>query len=365
MNHKKYQPYIITVVLAASLFFISNSGIAQKIKLNPIKPASQSQILTDEQQAIAAVRMIKPAVVDILGFSTSTIIRLGPGAPLLQAQPSGVKGTGIIIGADGLIVSNNHVVEDPKLQYFVMFADGAQYEAKILGRDQYDDVALLKIEAKNLPVAKLGDSDALETGQTVFAIGNTLGKYQNTVSRGVISGLGRAVDPDSSSGLQLRLQRLIQTDAAISQGNSGGPLINMAGEVVGMNTIIDTAGSSLSFAVPVNVVKQAIDQLQRFGQATRPYLGVKFMTLSRMVALTQPGGVTEGAYISEVVPGSPAGVAGIKSGDVIVAINQQKLNQINELDKAVAQYQAGNQVVVTYVRDGKSYDVTMILGNYK
>ncbi len=356
--------FIKTIILASIvLLVVAVPGVAQKIQLNPIKPTAKNQVMSDEQQGVLAVRTIKPSVVDILGFSSSTVFRLGGNAPLIQSQPSGVKGTGFIISADGLIVTNNHVVEDVNFQYTVMFADGSKHPAKVLGLDKYDDVALLKIEAQNLTPATLGDSDVLETGQSVFAIGNTLGRYQNNVTKGVVSGLGRSVDSDSAS--QPRMQRLIQTDAAISPGNSGGPLINLAGEVVGMNTLIDTEGQSLSFAIPINVIKDVVKQLQTFGKASRPFLGVKFTTLSQWVAVAGKSGLEDGAYISEVVPNSPADKAGIKVGDVIVAVNGKKLNQFNQLDNIVAQFPAGSQVLITYSRNGQTVDATIILAEYQ
>ncbi len=366
MTHKKkYHLILIAAVFIAAGFLTVNSGIAQKINLNPIKPAA-NQPLTDEQQGILAVRTVKASVVDILGVSTSTAVNLDDSAPTIQSQPQGDKGTGFVINADGLIVTNNHVVEDPGLQYTVMFNDGSEYPAKILGHDKYDDVALLKIDASNLPVAKLGDSGSLETGQSVFAIGNTLGRYQNTVTRGVVSGLGRSVDSaDTSSGPQPRMEGLIQTDAAINPGNSGGPLINLAGEVVGMNTLIDTEGEALGFAIPINTIKDVVHQLQTFGKASRPYLGVQFITLSQFVIPPSSVKVSQGAYVSSVAAGSPADAAGLKAGDVIVAVNGQKLNALNELDTALAQYSAGQQILLTYIRDGQSYDAVVILGEFQ
>jgi serine protease Do len=203
----------------------------------------------------------------------------------------------------------------------------------------------------------------LETGQSVFAIGDTLGRYQNTVTKGVVSGLGRSVDSaDTGPGLHPRHEQLIQTDAAINPGNSGGPLINLNGEVVGMNTIIDTEGESLGFAIPINLIKSVVNQLQTFGKASRAYLGVGFVTLSQVTVLDSPNGLTEGAYVSTVAAGSPADVAGLKPGDVIIAVNSQALNEINELDNTLAAYQAGQQVNLTYARGSQTLQAQVILG---
>lgn len=344
----------------AGLFLGANSGIAQKVKLNPIKPAvNQAQPLTDEQQGILAVRTVKAAVVNILG--TGGVISNGRS----QAVNS-VYGTGFIISSDGYIVSNNHVVQDANLKYTVVFADGTQYDAKVVGLDKYDDVALLKIDANNLPVAKLGNSDALETGQTVFAIGNSLGKYQNSVTKGVVSGLGRDVSVGDNDGtLVPRLKNLVQTDASISRGNSGGPLINLAGEVIGMSTVIDTEGQGLGFAVAVNIIKSAVEQLKASGKVSKSYLGINFSTVTPAVKALKNLNVSEGALILEIVTGSPAHREGLKIGDVITLVNGEKITTVNELDKVVGKYKPGNQILVTLVRGGQILEMPVVLGELK
>ena len=361
MSIKKYQSYIIIAAVIA-IFFAAKSGIAQKIILNPIKPpAKQTAALSDEQQGILAVRMVKTAVVNIVGVASTS-----PNSSGVTIIPdNGVEGTGFVISSDGLIVSNNHVVSDTSLKYTVMFSDGTEYDATVLGMDKFDDVALLKISAQNLPTVKLGDSDALETGQSVFAIGNSLGRYQNTVTRGVVSGLGRSVESPTDAGSGPRMQQLIQTDAAINPGNSGGPLINMAGEVVGMNTLIDTQGEGLGFAIPSNTIKDVVQQLETFGKASRPYLGVSFMTLNNFFTAGKAWGVTQGAYLVDVVTGGPADAAGLKQGDIVTAINHHPLTETNELDVAVSGYQAGNQILMTYNRAGQSFDAVVLLSAYK
>lgn len=347
---------LASLVLAS--IFLADQGLAAKINLKPIKPAAnQTQPLSDEQQSILAVRSIKPSVVSIYGNS-SQYMNNNP----LPYSVETISGTGFVWSQDGLIVSNNHVVSDPKAQYYVSFADGTTYTATIVGQDQFDDVALLKIDATNLPVAKLGNSDALETGQTVFAIGNTLGKYQNTVTKGVVSGLGRALDEGSDSNPQPRLQNMIQTDAAINPGNSGGPLIDMAGEVIGMDTLIDTSGSGLGFAIPISTIKNAVQQLQQFGKVSRPYIGVTFTTITPAAQALRGITTAQGAIVEQVAPGGPAARAGIQVGDIITAINGQKLDRQNELDIVINKYMAGTQITLTYSRNGQSTDVPIILG---
>jgi serine protease Do len=334
-----------------AVIFVSGVVVSQQINLRSLTPAiAQTPNTTSyEDQSIQAVRSIKPSVVDIVGSDSSGTT---------------INGTGFVINSDGLVVSNNHVVNDPNIKYSVVLSDGTQYDAKVLGLDAYNDVALLQIDAHGLPAVKFGDSDGLETGQTVFAVGNSLGKYQNTVTKGVVSGLGRAVDMGSNTVLQPRMQNLIQTDAAINPGNSGGPLINLKGEVVGMNTMIDAEGRGIGFAVAANVVNSSVDQLRRFGKVSKVYVGVSFVTISRPVQLLKDLKIGNGAYIDKVMPGSPAEKAGIMAGDVITQINHEKLSLYNELDSVISRYQAGNQVLVTLDRNGKQEDLPVILGQY-
>lgn len=315
-----------------------------------------------EQQGILAVRGAKPAVVSILGTNVGGINNATT-TGLVVAPVNTISGSGFIVEANGLIVSNNHVVSDASLNYTVTLTDGTQYPAKVLALDKYDDIAILKIDAKGLPVAKLGDSDSLETGQSVFAIGNALGEYQNTVTRGVVSGLGRAITPPTSDGsLAPRLQNLIQTDAAINPGNSGGPLIDISGNVIGMDTLIDTSGNGLGFAIPINTIKSAVNQLEVYGKVQKAYLGVKFQTLDPSLSGQYNVSVSDGAYIAEVAAGSPAAAAGLQNGDVIIAINHEKLNQVNQLDTVAGKYNPGAQILVTYMRGKQQLDAALVLG---
>ncbi|HVY68050.1 MAG TPA: trypsin-like peptidase domain-containing protein, partial [Patescibacteria group bacterium] len=314
----------VAVALAAGYY---TPGFSAAVKTAAIKPAAQTAPLTDEQQGIAAVRAVKAAVVNIVGVQQPAPLPTSSRPSLSVAPaPSADSGTGFIISSDGLIVSNNHVISDKQFSYTVVFADGTQYPATIVGQDTLNDVALLKINASGLPAAALGDSDSLETGQTVFAIGNSLGKYQNTVTKGVVSALGRAVSVSSQDGTpQPRLQNLIQTDAAINPGNSGGPVINLAGQVVGMSTLIDAGGESLGFAVPVNTIKNSVQQLQAFGKVSRPYLGVIFTTLDPYTRALNNVSANEGALVKSVADNSPAAFAHIQAGDIIVDINKEQL----------------------------------------
>ncbi len=361
---KKETRYFIFGIFIIFFFLMGTSVLALKINLNPIKPAkNQTSSFSDEQQAILAVRKAKASVVNIVGLSKPQAALTSPGISAV-AIPQELSGTGVVLEADGLIVTNNHVVSDPNFDYTVFLADGSNYPAKVLGMDKFDDVAFLKIDAAGLVPAVLGDSDALETGQTVFAIGNSLGRYQNSVSRGVVSGLGRMMKEILEAGP--RMHNLIQTDAAISKGNSGGPLVNMAGEVVGINTLIDTAGVSLNFAIPVNVVKDSLSQLKMFGKISRPFLGVQFATIDAVLRATTSLPVKEGAFISGIALDSPAATVGLKAGDIIVSVNGQKLDYNHELDSEIQKYQAGNQVMLKVLRgESEILELPVILGEFK
>ncbi len=349
---------ILTPIVFGGFLAFSVQAVGQNVKLNPIKPTS-SKPVTDEQQAILAVRKAKASVVNILGVNQTENL------PTIKFESSEVSGTGFILSADGYIVTNQHVISDPDGKYTVMFADGKTYEAKVIGRDKYNDIGLIKIEASGLTTASLADSDGLETGQTVFAIGNTLGKYQNTVTRGVVSGLSRAVSVGTEANPKPRLLNLIQTDASINPGNSGGPLVNMAGEVVGMNTLIEATAQGIGFAVPVNTIKISVEQLKSLGKVSRPYLGLSFVGLTKTVQTDNNLSTDKGAIVLKVEVGSPAAAAGLKVNDIITHLNKKEINQVNQLDAEVLKYQAGNQVLITVLRNGEKIDMPLILGEYK
>jgi S1-C subfamily serine protease len=348
-----------------TILFSFHSSFGALPKLNAIRPAAnQTVALSDEQQGILAVRSAKASVVSILGATPKNPTSTTSGISAYAVTT--IYGSGFIIDSSGIIVSNGHVVQDSSLVYSVMLTDGTQYSAKVLGLDKYDDIAILKIDAKGLPAAKLGDSGVLETGQTVFAIGNSLGRYQNTVTKGVVSGLGRVISEPNETGVPSpRLLNLIQTDAAINPGNSGGPLIDMAGAVIGMNTLIDTQGSNVGFSIPINTIKDVADQLQKSGKVSKSYMGVQFATVNGQLKILNNLSVSEGAYINLVTPGGPAAAAGLEAGDVIVAINHEKITLNNELDTVVSKYQPGTQVLVTFIHNGQQTDAVMVLGVLK
>ena len=223
-------------------------------------------------------------------------------------------GTGFVISNDGLILTNKHVVSEENADYTVVTNSGDKYEAKILAVDPFNDLALIKVEGLNLEPLSLGDSDKIAIGETVIAIGNALGEYRNTVTKGVISGIGRTITAGDMQGLSETLENVIQTDAAINFGNSGGPLINLKGEVIGVNTAIASSGQLIGFAIPINQVKKTIESVQKYGKIIYPFLGVRYLLITEDIAKKNNLPVDYGALIvrgeeiSElaVTPGSPA-----------------------------------------------------------
>lgn len=329
----------------------TESGITKNTKLT----------LQESSATIDAVKTASPSVVSITGVS-KTVDFFG------NVGSSESAGTGFIVREDGLILTNKHVVSASGAEYTVFTNDGKQYTAKIKAVDPLYDLAFLKINAKNLPVAKLGDSSSLQIGQKVIAIGNALGQYQNTVTEGVVSAIGRAIQAgDSGSSSTESLENMIQTDAAINSGNSGGPLVNLDGQVIGINTAVDQSGQSIGFAIPINVAKSAIDSVVTTGKVVRPMIGVSYISITKEFAVSNNLPVNEGAYIYgsknqlAVIPGSPADKAGLRDGDIITKINNDKISNNKSLSSLIGKYKVGDKVEITYLRDGKTKTVTITL----
>lgn len=277
-------------------------------------------------------------------------------------------GSGFIVSSDGLILTNKHVVSDVSASYTVFTNDGKKYDAKVLARDPAQDLAVVKINAVGLPTVTLGDSSGLQLGQTAIAIGNALAEFRNTVSVGVISGLSRAIIAQNlSSGASESLEGLIQTDAAINPGNSGGPLLNLAGDVIGIDTAVAQGAQNIGFAIPINLAKRDIDSVKSTGEIQIPYIGVRYAILTSDVASKNKLSVDHGAWVhgSEgnpaVVSGSPAAKAGLKSGDVITAVNGKDLTQDYSLSTAVNEHNVGDKITLTVVRGSQTISVDVVL----
>ena len=337
----------------------------------------QQRILTEESVVIEVAEKVSPSVVTVGIIKTQRVLDLFEWDPFMDPfgffrQPKSKEqkiqrdiGSGFIISADGLVVTNKHVVADTQAKYRVITKDDKEYEVKKIYRDPVNDLAILKIDASGLKPVELGDSDKLKVGQFVIAIGTALGQFRHTVTTGVISGLGRGITAGSPfEGYVERLDNVIQTDAAINPGNSGGPLLNSAGQVIGVNVAVAAEGQNIGFALPINLVKESLANFEKTGKFERPFLGVRYRMISQDLALLND--VPQGAYVVEVVEGSPADRAGIKEGDIITKLDGQPVREKDGgLAKLIAQKKIGETVRLTIWRDGEQKEVTATLEKFK
>ncbi|OGB74350.1 hypothetical protein A2V68_01190 [candidate division Kazan bacterium RBG_13_50_9] len=345
--------------IAVMLAFGSFSGKGA----NPATSTQQYLTLEENSALIEAVDKVSPSVVSIVSSRSVRSIFGG-----VFEQTGG--GTGFVIRENGLIATNRHVVADSKAEYKVVTADGKTYDAQIVATDPFNDLAVVKINARDLPVADLGDSDQLKVGQRVVAIGNALGQYQNTVTSGIVSAVDRVIIAGDGSGDSERLEGVIQTDAGINPGNSGGPLVNMAGQVVGINTAIDLQGQVIGFAIPINGVKLALESVLATGTIKRAMLGIRYIQLTKEFAAlnnmsTDKGAlVTRGNTASElaVTPGGPADKAGIKENDIIVSIDGEEIDDDTSLTSILSKHQPGDTVGIKLLRGDKTMEVSVKLG---
>ena len=270
-------------------------------------------------------------------------------------------GSGFIVSPTGYVITSNHVVADPKADYTVILEPKKKYPAKVLSRDSLIDIAILKIEGKNFPYIELGDSNKIELGETVIAIGNPLGEFHDTISAGIISGLSRFVTAYSGFSQKVtRLKGLIQTDAAINPGNSGGPLVDMKGKVIGVNTAMVFGAENLGFAIPINYAKKDLEEVMKYGKIRQPFLGVKYIILNKELAEQNKLPVDYGAFIvrerlgeSAVLKNSSAEKAGIKEFDIILEVNGEKITEKNSLGDVLQRYGIGEKIRLTILRQGK------------
>lgn len=360
--------------LDKNVFFKIPQGNAPGITTLP--GGEKVRVVTEESVVIDVVDNVSPSVVtigitqtrkigDVLQFNPFdpfSPFQRSPGSSAGQQKTEQDIGSGFIVGGDGLIVTNKHVVDSSDATYRVITKDDKTYEVKKIYRDPSNDLAILKIEAGGLPTVAMGDSDKIKVGQMAIAIGTALGEFRHTVTTGVISGVGRGIDTGGPfQGSAERLDNVIQTDAAINPGNSGGPLLNSVGQVVGVNTAISSQGQNIGFALPINVVKEALANFNATGQFNRPYLGVRYQMIPKQTAVLND--IPEGAYIREVIVGSPSDKAGLKAEDIVTKIDGNKLTDTNDLAKAVSKKKVGDSVVLTVWRNEKEQDIKVTLGN--
>lgn len=338
----------------------SSTTVAQPAAAVETAPtASQLTVSSTEiETAITqAVSQVGPAVVTVVSVTSGQLTPFG------FTSDSEASGSGVIVSADGQILTNNHVIEGAS-QVSVVFANGDQRTAKIVGTDQYADLAVLKVDGEMPAVAVLGNSDNLKPGESVIAIGSPLGDFKNTVTVGVISATGRSID--TSSGYTL--EGLIQTDAAINQGNSGGPLVNLAGQVVGINTLIvrssnsGTVAEGLGFAIPSNTAQAVASQIIANGYVSRPYMGISWQWITPQISMAYRLPVEWGVYVSAVDSGSPADQGGIQRGDIITSIGGVALNSDNTYINTLFNHQSGETVTVEINRNGTTKSLKITLG---
>ncbi len=374
MKIKKY--------LIISLLFIIGVSTALFVynhNLNIVKVIADNLSLDDQEATIRAINKVMPAVVSIIVMDKQTlnVINLYTGE---QTQKTDIiqkgSGTGFLISADGLILTNRHVVgaaDEKTAEFKIILNSGKQYYAQLIGKDPINDLAVLKIFDKNLPYVQLGDSDKLRIGATVIAIGNALGRYQNSATKGIVSGLGRSIEASDQSGASAEaLDNIIQTDAEINPGNSGGPLVDLEGNIVGINVALDQTGSSIGFAIPINDARPVIKSVREIGRIVRPRLGVRYVMLTPEIAQANKLAKSNGAWISisqdgtpTVLPDSPAAKAGLKEGDIVMEINAIKLQDQTTLLSVVQKYKPGDKIGLKVFRDGKSLVLIATLDEFR
>jgi len=357
-----------TIVATHNSAVRSALGFSTSQSNEPQSAGKTEKIVVEESSSVIDVaKKVSPAVVSI-STKSSAVDFFG------QTVTHEGGGSGFIITSDGLIVTNKHVVSDKNAMYTVFTYDWKSYPAEVLARDSVSDFAVVKIKASGLHVVELGDSDQLQVGQRVVAIGNALGQFQNTVTSGVISAKERQIDAGSAAGGgSEHLEGLLQTDAAINEGNSGGPLINLKGEVVGINTAVAAKGQAegIGFALPMNSIKNSIAQVTKSGKIVRAYLGVRYIALIKEIADQNDYGVSTGAVLvgnpqnPAVVKGSPAAKAGLKADDVITKINGEQVTEQKSLTRILNQYNVGDVIEIVIVREKKEMTVSVTLEELK
>jgi serine protease Do len=337
--------------------------------------AARQQYISNESELIADIA--NDVGQSVVSINTTSQVSTPDFFGFNRTQNQEAAGTGFIISKDGIIVTNRHVVPAGTTSVSVTLADGTTYEnVQIIGRTSGSsplDVAFVKIGAlkgKSLKTAIIGDSSKVRVGDKVVAIGNALGQFQNTVTSGIISGFGRDVTAGDESGSQAEnLVDLFQTDTAINEGNSGGPLVNINGEVIGINTAIAGGAQNIGFAIPINDIKGLISSVLTGGQLQQPFLGVRYVSLTNDLADQFNLKITRGAYITggsgepAVVPDSPAEKAGLKEGDVIAKVNSISIDDKTSLTAALSKFKVGDEVTLTVIREGKTISIEAILAN--
>ncbi len=333
-----------------------------------------------DRRIIRTIRKALPAVVSILSRTAAPDLAahysysFRPGGAQArknkrrEPEESG-SGSGFIADPSGLVLTNKHVLESDTAGYDVILADGRRLPARVLSRDPVNDVAILKIESEGkFPTLRLGDARNAELGQSVLAIGNALGVFDNTVSRGIISGLSRSIAAKDGDGPAHELRGLIQTDAAINPGNSGGPLVNLRGEAVGINVAVIANAQSIGFAIPINAAERDLTDIRKYGHLRRPFLGLRYLALDgrlkKTFGLSVDRGVLllpEGPESPAVMAGSPAAKAGLRDKDILLGLNGKPLDAQNTIQSALDLSAVGDKWELQVLRNGKALRINVVL----
>jgi len=365
---------------AASLLEQAGLQVPERIVSERVVEKEYTPQTTQEQKIIDAVKSVSPAVVSIVITKDVPVLEQFQAGPFsFEIRQGGTEkqevggGSGFIVSLDGMVITNKHVVLDETADYTVFTTSGASFPARVLAKDPVQDLAILKIDqesvidqggdftAKPFPFAELGDSDALQIGQTVIAIGNALGEFRNTVSVGVISGLGRTITASGGNFVET-IADVIQTDAAINKGNSGGPLLNLAGEVVGINTATVLDAQNIGFAIPADKAKRGLEQVKSLGKIVYPFLGIEYRLVNKTVQQEQNLPVDYGVLVRDVVAESSAAKAGVLAGDIILEFNGERISQENSLADIIQKYDPGDAVVLKVLRNKQEKILNATLG---
>lgn len=372
MKTQKIRSLFLVLVL---IFILVGGGVVVGVLVskNFIKPTVEIQTKTevvDEETVVTRVveranqSVVTVAISKDVSDSSVDLFRQMFGFKEEKVSTTNIErdiGTGFIISEDGLIVTNKHVVSDMLAKYKVIIGKDETVDVINIYRDPINDLAIIKVNKTQLKPVEMGDSDKLKVGQTVIAIGTALGEFRSTVTKGVISGLGRGITAGGFGVVTEKLEDVIQVDAAINSGNSGGPLFDSSGKVIGVNVAVSQNGQNIGFALPINLVKQSVDNFKVTGEFDRPYLGISYQMISKEAALLN--NVPAGAYIQAILENSPAQKSGLKVGDIITEIDGNKLIEMKDVSvvSIVNQKKIGESLKIKYYREKKEAELSIVL----
>ncbi|MFA6527962.1 MAG: trypsin-like peptidase domain-containing protein [Candidatus Gracilibacteria bacterium] len=397
---KKVFSVFVVVLLSVVFGAVSGAGTSMYLITNDYVDlngestnTTVAEVYNEESQMIAAYDKVAPAVVSIIALQDLNAYYNQYWGPLdyyysydendssNDSMQEVGGGTAFIISKDGMAVTNNHVIEDTTLEYVAYMDDGTEFDVEILDVDEANDLAILQLVAQDgsddadkigsLPYVEFGDSDSLDVGQMVLAIGNAFAEYENTTTAGIISATGREIVASGMYGSNPeQLDDLIQTDASINPGNSGGPLVNLNGQVIGVNTAVDSEAQGIGFAIPINDIRKIVDSYNQYGYIAHPYLGVMYVMVDAQANERLSLGVDYGAAIvgdpqsntPAVVDGSPAADAGLQARDIILQIDDTVIDAEHDLKDIIMEYAIGDEITLKVWRDSEEIEVKVTLG---